>query len=184
MRLVYLFIVFLIIMGCSSGTSNPVNTPGENSIARIGFSNIYTENDNQYVDISVKDIPKLYQFSLRMEYDPDCIEIDGFEPSREFGDNPIVFSEGVRIIQPDIKSDMRLKNGKLFAIAVSRPYPHLGDISNPGRIGRLRLRLKCGSINQSLKILNREDFLVFRDSVKNRIHVTPDERLQERGGDA
>lgn len=183
MRLIPFIFLIIMLVGCSSG--NVSIMPTDEIEARIVLSEPYFENGDLAVDVLIENVESLYQFSMRLEYNPQCVEIIGFEPSDAFGFEPIMLCEPVRNIPDNLKSDMGDSSNSLIAIAVSLRDQSKDDIKQPNSLGRLRFRLKCDSVdNASFKIFNNGDYLVFRDRMKNRIRVRAEEMNQRnhRGG--
>jgi len=181
MRNAIIILLLILLSGCSSGGSEPL-VPNDDSMARVGLSEPYEENGEYFVDLIVTNIPALYQFSMRLEFDSRCIDYRDFEPSGSFGATPLKLSERVRIIPLEIKSDLRNRENDLVAIAVSRPFPEMGDIESPQIIGRVRFQFQCDLSQNPFRIFNRPDFLIFRDRHRNKIDVSPAEEPIIPGG--
>jgi len=169
MRFIPFFFILLLVTGCSSGSG--VTSPDNENPSRIGLSETYSEDSDSFVDVNIDGASALYQFSMRLEFDPNCIELIGFEPSRDFGQEPIMVCERLRQIPSELKNDLQNPNNGLIAIAVSRQDPSLGDIKSPHFLGRLRFRIKCDLQERPFRIFNRDDYLIFRDHLKNRLRI-------------
>ena len=182
MRNTIIVLLLILLSGCSSGNGEPV-IPVDDSTARVGFTEPYQENGEYFVDLIVKNLPALYQFSMRLEFNPRCIDFKDFEPSDIFGEMPLKMSERVRFIPHDMKSDMMDWENDLVAIAVSRPFPEMGDIKSPHKIGRVRFNPKCELSMEPFRIFNRNDFLIFRDRHRHTIDIVPSDAPLNGGGD-
>ncbi len=182
MRIISIVFLFILLAGCSSGANDAV-VPVDDTSARVGLSDPYMENGEHYVDLSVENIAALYQFSMRLEFNHRCIEFIGFEPSEGFSDNPLMLSEKIRFIPPELKADMFDSSNGMAAIAVSRPFPDMGDIKSPRFIGRIRFQLKCGATEMPFRIFNRPDYLIFRDHRHHRLDIKPFEPHELTGGE-
>lgn len=182
MRIISIIFLFVLLAGCSSGSNDAV-VPGDDTSARVGLSEPYVEDGECFVDISVENVAALYQFSMRLEFDHQCVEFIGFEPSDGFSDNPLVLSERIRFIPPELKADMFNSENGMAAIAVSRPFPDMGDIESPRFIGRIHFRQKCGPIEKPFRIFNRPDYLIFRDHRHKRLDIKPAQPEELTGGE-
>jgi hypothetical protein len=169
MRFIPFILFIFLIAGCSSGGG--IISPENDTPARVGLSASYNEDGDSFVDVNIDGAAALYQFSMRLEFDPNCIELIGFEPSRDFGQEPIMVCERLRQIPSELIGDMMKPSNGLIAIAVSRQNPSLGDIERPHFLGRLRFRNKCGEETRPFRIFNRDDYLVFRDHARNRLRI-------------
>ena len=183
MRFIYFILLLLIVTGCSSSTSHPVTPVDAVNDSRVGFSDVYHEDSYCYVDVNIQNVSKLYQFSMRIEYDPDCIELIGFEPSDRFGPDTMVLFERIKSISENLKSEMRNPGHNLLVLAATRAYPHMGDINSPKKLGRIKFNLKCHSLNRPFEIFSHPEYLVFRNKDRKRIDVKPVDRIPDEGGD-
>jgi hypothetical protein len=183
MRFIPFIVCLLLIVGCSSGGGNPTS-PSDSTQARVALSEPYADGTDTFVDVNVDGIDSLYQFSMRVEFDPECVELVGFEPSSDFGTDPLMVAERVRNIPSTLLDDLGNPSNALIALALSRKDISDGDIKAPNFMGRIRLRNKCTGLKPQIKILDREDFLIFRDHLRNniRMKIAEDGSIGTRGG--
>ena len=172
---VILLFVFAFAMGCSGGGS-PVTplAPEDNNPGRIGLSQTYTEGDFQYVDLFVEDIPALFQFMLKFEFNPACIEIAGFEPSADFGAMPRMRCEPVSNIPDDTKTRMKNSENGLTEIEVGLPE-NAQDIASPNYLGRLKFKNLCKGTDFPFSFINDPNGFDFRNKDREKFKMNPDD---------
>ena len=183
MRIATLLTLLLLITGCSSGSNSPV-VPDESTVdSRVALSEPYTENGEFYIDVKAVNIEKLYQFSLRLEFNPECIEMLDFEPSKDFGSEPLFMFEKIGNIPEKLKNKMFDSGNALTAIAASRPFTQMGDIESPDKLGRIKFKSMCVKHKTPFKIYDNSEYLVFRTHERKEIDVLPVEPEPVMGGD-
>jgi len=183
MRFIPFIVGLLLVVGCSSGGNVPTS-PGNETTARVALSEPYMDGSDSFVDLNVDSVPSLYQFSMRLEFNPDCVEFVGFEPSRDFGIDPLMVAERVKDLPSSLAGSMTSASNSLIALALSRKDPSAGDIKTPHLLGRIRYRNKCAPQKTPFTIFNRDDFLIFRDHLRNRIrmHINDSGSIGNDGG--
>ena len=142
-------------VGCSSGSSNPT-TPADNNLPRVGLTEPYEENLSSFVDINLANIPFFSGFSLIVEFDPDCVNIEGFEPLSFLGSNTNIESEMINDITPPMRSRMMKTDNELVKIGVA-PGSFGGDVLQPRGIGRIKFKVECSNSSSA-------PFTIFDDS--------------------